>query len=292
VTAFDDNVDALEVVEDHAKAVLELEKSQATKVLNVYGDVAKRLRIRLRQTPRDSFTAQQIRVTLMQLEGAVTALEKDLVSTSTIGAELMAQRGIRDLVTEVDEFNDEFEGAVQPINLDLVEAALDVRNRLINKYPESIAAYSRQLRQSLSDNLMQMVVERVSPETMYQRLVEDDAIGKFFDGEAWKVRRIVRTELASIYGAAKQASLERIAENEPAMRKTLYNPMDNRTGDDSKKLQEWLNAGLLKGPNRRLRPKVDQTFVYVWKGKRREFMAPPDRPNDRSILIPYHPSWE
>jgi hypothetical protein len=292
VTAFDDNVDALEVVEDHAKAVLELEKSQATKVLNVYGDVAKRLRIRLRQTPRDTFTAQQIRVTLMQLEGAVAALEKNLYDTIDLGAELMTRKGVRDLVTEVVEFNDEFDGTIQPINIDLVEAAITTKNRLINTYQASINVYGQQLRQSLSNNLMQMVVERVSPETMYQRLVEDDAIGKFFDGEAWKVRRIVRTELAGIYGAAKQASLERIAENEPAMRKTLYNPMDSRTGDDSKQLQDWLNAGLLKGPNRRLRPKVDQTFVYVWKGKRREFMAPPDRPNDRSILIPYHPSWE
>lgn len=292
MTAFDDNVDALEVVEDHAKAVLELEKAQATKVLNVYGDVAKRLRIRLRQTPRDTFTAQQIRVTLMQLEGAIQALEKNLVATSELGAQLMAKRGVRDLVTEVVEFNDEFDGALQPINIDLVEAAIATQNRLINTYPESIAAYSKQLRQALSNNLMQMVVERVSPEVMYQRLVDDDAIGKFFDGEAWKVRRIVRTELASIYGTAKLSALGRIAETEPAMRKTLYNPMDNRTGDDSRQLQDWLNAGRLNGRNRRLRPKIGQTFVYVWRGKRREFMAPPDRPNDRSILIPYHPSWE
>jgi hypothetical protein len=289
---FDDNVDALEVVEDHAKEVLALETRQANKVISVYADVVKTLRQRLRSVPKDSFSAQQIRVTLMQLQGAIDALHGDLSDTIDIGATLMAKRGIRDLVEEVRTFNDEFNGAVQPVRLDLVQQAIETKSRLINQYQASIDAYSKGLRQTISDGLMNMVVERVGPEVMYQRLIEDDGIGQFFEGEAWKVRRIVRTELAGMYGAAKQDSLERIAADEPLMRKTLYNPKDARTGADSAWLQSQIDAGRSNGANYVMRPKVEDPFVYVWKGHRRVFLAPPDRPNDRSILIPYHPSWD
>jgi len=33
--------------------------------------------------------------------------------------------------------------------------------------------------------------------------------------------------------------------------------------------------------------KMDENFEYVWDGKIRRFLYPPDRPNDRSILIPH-----
>lgn len=307
MTVFDDNVDALEVVEDHAQAVLQLQDDQAEKILKVYQRVANQLRSRLRRLPRDTFSAQQVRVTLAQLEGAILALEKELNGAVVDGAGLMVDSGINDLVTEIRVFNDEFSGAVQPISLDLVQSAVDTKARLINNYQVSINAYSRGLRQQISDGLMNMVVERVGSEVMYQRLIEEDAIGGFFEGEAWKLRRIVRTELHGMYGEAKLDSLDRIAEDEPELRKALYHPRDHRTGDDSEWLIAETAAGRLNGKHngleRRLRPKTDEPFLYVWapkdaRGKRsgkryrREFQAPPDRPNDRSILIPYHPSWD
>ena len=288
---FDDNVDALEVVEDHAKVVAELEKAQATKILRIYGEVADKLRARLRAAPKDSFTAQQIRVTLAQLEGGIFALNRSIKGAVDESADIMTNRGVRDLVKEIDVFNDDFEGTLQPIRIDLVKTAVETKARLINQYQASIDAYSAGLRKSISEGLGRMAVERVGPEVMYQRLVEDDAIGAYFEGEAWKVRRIVRTELAGMYGAAKQESLQRVAEDEPEMRKTVYNPIDARTGDDSQWLQQQLDAGRRNSANFEMRPLVADPFVYVWKGHRRVFLAPPDRPNDRSILIPYHPSW-
>jgi len=66
----------------------------------------------------------------------------------------------------------------------------------------------------------------------------------------------------------------------PDLMKTLMHPIDKRTGDDSK-----LAARL------RLVVPIDEPFVYKWNGETREFMAPPDRPNDRAILVPYSTSW-
>lgn len=295
MSAFDDSVDAMEIVQDHARAVLELEEESAQKIVAVYGEVAAKLRARLRSLPKDSFSAQQVRVTLMQLQGALNAVHSGLSKSVVDSSAVLTRRGVSDLVTEADSFNDYFEGAMQPVNLDIVQAAIDTDSRLINTFPESITAYSNSLRQRISDGLAKMAVERVGPEVMYQRMIEDDGIGKFFDGEAWKVRRIVRTELSSIYATAKLQALGRVVQDNPEMRKALFHPNDKRTGKDSLWLIQKQAGDRLNTSAYRLRPKWDENFFYTWKTKgksyQRMFMAPPDRPNDRSILIPYHPSW-
>lgn len=58
--------------------------------------------------------------------------------------------------------------------------------------------------------------------------------------------------------------------------KTTYPVKDERTCPDS-----WYYYD-----QRQVKP-VDEPFNYTWNGKDRIFMTPPDRPNDRNILIPY-----
>ncbi len=66
----------------------------------------------------------------------------------------------------------------------------------------------------------------------------------------------------------------------PDLQKTLIHPMDLRTGADS---QYAASLHLVAD--------IDEPFRYRWKGVEREFMAPPDRPNDRAILVPYRAAW-
>lgn len=58
--------------------------------------------------------------------------------------------------------------------------------------------------------------------------------------------------------------------------KTTYPVKDEKTGDDS-----WFYYDL-----KQIKP-INEPFEYTWEGELRSFMAPPDRPNDRNILIPY-----
>ena len=64
---FFEEIDAIGLAEDHAKSVVDLEEDQATKILKSYGRVAAQLRARLRNLTEDIFTAQRIRVVLVQL---------------------------------------------------------------------------------------------------------------------------------------------------------------------------------------------------------------------------------
>lgn len=62
--------------------------------------------------------------------------------------------------------------------------------------------------------------------------------------------------------------------------KTTYPVLDDRTGEDS----------LYYYSLRQVKP-IDEPFEYTWKGKERVFMTPPDRPNDRNVLIPFVGSY-
>jgi hypothetical protein len=57
-------------------------------------------------------------------------------------------------------------------------------------------------------------------------------------------------------------------------------PMDRRTGKDSMELA-------YEHPT----IPIDEPFKFTWKGFTRVFMNPPDRPNDRAVMVPYRKEW-
>jgi len=60
--------------------------------------------------------------------------------------------------------------------------------------------------------------------------------------------------------------------------KYLFNPMDSKTGEDSKIAENKYGSEDKAIP-------IDKPFKYTYAGKERVYMLPPDRPNDRSIVI-------
>lgn len=87
-----------------------------------------------------------------------------------------------------------------------------------------------------------------------------------------ELTRIIRTES---WRYVNEARLEEFRKKGYKY-KTTYPVKDNRTGDDS----------LFYYDEHQVKP-LNEPFNYVWNGKERVFMTPPDRPNDRNILIPY-----
>ena len=93
-----------------------------------------------------------------------------------------------------------------------------------------------------------------------------------------------------IYNYAKLEGMQRAKEDfVPDLKKTLMHPIDSRTGEDSKQLAR-VNPTIA----------IDKPFVFTFRRKlksgeikteRREFMFPPDRPNDRAILVPFRNEW-
>lgn len=87
--------------------------------------------------------------------------------------------------------------------------------------------------------------------------------------------RIVRTETAAAYGKSQLETLNASNEELGDMVKILCATFDERTGADS-----YAVHGQIRRP--------DEPFES-WFG---EYMHPPNRPNDREIIVPHRISWE
>lgn len=273
---FFEKIDGLRIVEQHTKEVLKLEDEKATRLLRRYKEVRQELRDRLDYMRGDTFSAQQLRGVLTQVEAAIEAMQVSLLTGMKDVAMESALMGVEHQLDEIRVFDQEFTGAVTPIDIDVQLAATETNTFLLNRYESSLDAYGQDLISTLTTNLSNEALAQSSLSSVVRRL------GQFFQGEEWKLHRIARTELHNVYNIAKMNGMKETRDSVlPDLMKTLVHPMDSRTGEDSKILAR-------KNP---IIP-IDEPFKYTFKGKTRVFMAPPDRPNDRAILVPYRQAWD
>lgn len=271
---FFEDVDGTGVVENHIKEVLRLEEDQQLIILKRYKEIRMELIDRLSKAPRGSFTAQHLRGVLGQVEGAVVAMSEHLNGAMVKGAQIAALKGIDHLVKEIGVFDEKFTGAITPINLNAALLAQDTAQLLVTRYKTNLNAYGSNLLAQISNGLFSASIG----ETSYDEVV--GRVSHFFNAEEWKLRRIVRTELHGIYNRGKLAGLQELDDDGEEFLRTLMHPMDARTGADSK-----------FAATQALVAAMDEPFHYVWQGKHRVFFTPPDRPNDRSVMVPYRKEW-
>jgi hypothetical protein len=267
-------VDSTGVVEQHIKQVLRLEDDEAKQLMGEYREIRKDLVDRLSRLPQGTFTSQHLRGVLAQVNGAIEAMNAHIGGSTVKAAYRAALKGVEGLIKEIKTFDSEFSGAVTPINLNAVLIAHDTSNLLVTKYETNLDQYGNGLLTQITNGLF----SAAAGEASYSEVV--GRISQFFTGKEWELHRIVRTELHHVYNTAKVNGLKEIAEEVDDMQKTLIHPLDARTGEDSEYAAS-LNMIV----------DIDKPFVYTWRKKVREYMAPPDRPNDRSILVPYRASW-
>lgn len=273
---FFEEVDSLGIIERHIQGVKKLEDKEAKTLLKTYGQIRGELRDRLDSMPGDTFSAQRLRGVLAQVDSALAAMSGGLKSDVKPASFEAAQSGIHDLLGEIKTFEKEFTGAVTPINLNAVRIATNTSNFLFNRFEASIDAYSEDVRAQLAQALTQGAIEEISFSELTRRL------NRFLIGEQWKLERIGRTELHNIYNIGKLNGMTEVKSDFiPDLKKTLIHPMDSRTGKDSIALAR-----------EDLVVPIDEPFKFTWRGKLRVFMAPPDRPNDRAILVPFRDEWD
>jgi len=272
--SFFEEADATGIIEDHIKQVLNLEDDQQQEILKQYKNVRRELVERLSNLPRGRFTAQHLRGVLAQVEGAIGAMTEGLNGDMIKGSEIAALKGVNHLIEEINIFDKKFTGAITPINLNAALLAHDTSKLLVTRYRTNLDAYGSNLFAQISNGLFSASMGETTNDEVVGR------ISSFFNGEEWKLRRIVRTELHGLYNRGKIAGMQEIADEIPDMMKTLMHPLDARTGEDSK-----------YAAMKHLVADMEKPFQYSWQGQVRTFMVPPDRPNDRSVMVPYRREW-
>lgn len=272
---FFEEVDSTGIVEQHIKAALALQNDEAKTIMKRYREERLNLIDQISRYPRGTFTRQHLTGVLAQVEGAITAINKNLAGETVQSAQKSAIQGVNGLLKEMRTFDEKFTGAVTPINLNAALVAADTSNLLVARYKTNLDKYGKNLYAEISNGLFSAALG----ETSYDEVV--GRISNYFTGKEWELHRIVRTELHHVFNVARLKGMQELDDEDfPDLMKTLMHPMDSRTGDDSK------YAARLH-----LVAKVDEPFKYKWDGAYREFMAPPDRPNDRAIMVPYRQEW-
>ncbi len=270
------DVDQDTLVERHIRRLTGLEMEQGRRLLKVYVRARNRIKIRLAGTIKGTFTEAQLKGVLVQVDSAIKSLNKEVNGELLIGVQMSTEQSIEDLIKEVNKFEKKFAGITTPLPLDAIITSLDPKNFLINQYQSSINRFNAELRNEIQRVLTQAIIERIPFDKVVNRISNEMATEEF------KVLRIARTELHQIYNFSKISGMRELRQELlPDLQKTLVHPMDTRTAQDSKLLAK-LNPVV----------NIDKPFKFKFKGQERVFMAPPDRPNDRAILVPFRASWD
>lgn len=272
---FFEDIDTLNILERHVSRLEGLEMSQARKVLKQYKIAKERLKAQLLMTPDNTFTEAKLESALIQIEAGIKQLQFQINPELRSGFSYLTEQGVEDSAREVNAMEKEFNGVNSILPVDTIIESTEPSNFLFNQFESSILTYGQALRGKFQSTLTQSLLQRKS----WTQAVWD--MEEVFNADEWILARIVRTELHNIYNVSKSNGFLQIRQDYlPDLKKTLYHPMDSRTGDDSKE------AAALN-----LIVPIDEPFQYKYKDKIRTFMTPPDRPNDRAILIPYRESW-
>lgn len=263
-----------------AERLFALQDKEAKRILTSYKRVRSELRDRLDtladQDRDETYSAQRIRSALVQIEMALDKISSDLGDELTNASGNVGELGVQDLIEQLESWNKHYTGAVVPINLDAVRIATNTNSFLFNKRKASLDAYTAFQRQGFAQTLSDAFISQKP----YSEIVTD--VGRYFLAEEWRLERIVRTELHNIYSQSKIVGMVELTETTmPDLKKTLFHPMDKRTGKDSIRLAQ--NNPIIG---------VDEYFVEYSTGKKKEYLAPPNRPNDRAIVIPFRESWK
>lgn len=274
--SFYSEVDQLKVVERNIQRLNAMEKDQAMRLLKVFQEGRKRMRQQLSNSVPDTFTEARVQTTLQEAELMVNALNEASKARSRESFKMVQEQGVEDLGKEISRFSQRFEGISRGIPVDQILFSMESGNLLLNQFQVSVETYTKAFRDHIGRELTQSVLSGENSTRLINRILDEWSL------EDWKVLRIARTELHNIYNMSKNEGMIKTRDQSiPDLKKTLIHPMDSRTGEDSK-----------LAADQKLVVDIDKPFRYTFNNKERVFFAPPDRPNDRSILVPYREEWD
>jgi hypothetical protein len=232
----------------------------------------------LKKARRGSWSSAMAAATLAQLGEATRGLSESqlrLLSRALPGIAGIAKDDLADYLGKLDEH---YLGVARPLRWDALEWLEGYSRPLLRSrlriYEKSYARYGAEAVAGI-ENAMAKSVLLGTPWTEARESVMG-LVREQVGGRQWMVDRIIRNEVATIYSSTTMAALLEEDEPDDPMLKKLVALWDKVTGLDSK---------LLHGQTRR----VQDLFTDAVHGK--EFDAPPNRPNDREIVIGWRASW-
>jgi hypothetical protein len=252
-------------------------------------------------SPRETFTAHQHRIMLVQLRQGKAVISRRMageLGDISKQAQTEALRGVGEDISRLEHY---FTGADVVLPIDEAARFQGIingrRDSLLRAHWESMSHWTadgvREMENELSMSLMTgedfgTAVERV------------DKVGR---EQWWQAERIVRTETAYAFNATHADGMAACAEELPDLwmrwsehvDDMTFQPLDDRVSGDSIIMHGQLAkpGGVFYFPTTMpdggpIPPEVMKRVKHL-SGK--SWGSPPNRPNDRSVLAPWRPHW-
>jgi hypothetical protein len=258
-------------------------------------DLVQRIERRVRSQSGESFTLTQMRATLAQLQIVTRDLTEGMRDTILDVGEAATDHAVDHMIEYLADADRAFKG-VGTQRLAISEAAMlenaregvraSILRRLVSsgepiedadeeEHPAKLGILQRYGVETVGHfekTLQRGFLARKSWSEMKDDITTDSPFLQ--QAPAYWAERIVRTEVHAAYNKAGWESIRQADDDLGDMVKILSSTFDERTGADS-----YAVHGQIRLP--------DEPFES-WFGL---FMHPPDRPNDRGVVVPHRISW-
>lgn len=277
----------------HRQKLVKLaEEKGASRLKSLYDRAQDEIEAKLRKLPldkRDTFTAQQLRVLMTQVQQGQMELAERMTGEMTDLSREAQVASLRDLNESIVSLEKQFTGA--EIVLPTEEASIfwgviDKRApSLLRAHAESMARYGDAVVGSVQE---QLALSLATGETTAQAI---DRVQPTIQGQWWQAERIVRTEYSYAFNATHADGIQAVsAEVDDLYQQWIEHvddsgrPLDDRVGEDS----IVLHGQVVKAGGMFVMPPDPRVSKTMWN---KRFAHPPNRPNDRAVLTAWRPGW-
>lgn len=249
---------------------------------------------RLDVTPSQTFTAQQMRGLLAQIKLGLARVQGAIGGAVESAADEVGIHSARTILTNAAQLERHFTGAIIPLPL-LETARLrglvsDQTSSLMRVHETSMARFGAQL-------VGRMEGELASSLSLGENHTQAiDRVMKLGDLEWYRAERIVRTEMSFAANRSARAAADEQAEELDGDLWSRWTehvsdegmPYDDRVGIDSEAMHGQVappDGMFTQPPSSPGGEDVGDSLVG------RQWPCPPNRPNDRAVLVPWRAHW-
>lgn len=267
----------------------------AAKLKGVYDQAQADVIRRLEALGRGSstFTAHHLRMMAIQIrQGQMRMAAKLADELGDLTKEVQVE-SLNTLIKSVVKLEKHFTGAAPELPIEEVARFKGVidkkKTSLMRMHRTSMSHYGARMVGKMEN---QLAVSLASGETL------DGAVGRVHEvagGEFWQCARIARTECSWAWNMTHRDGIVEVAKSVSGLWQRWTelvsddgSPLDNRVGIDSMALHgEVCRPGAMFTC-----PSTTRDGQLVPKGLAGlKFEAPPSRPNDRAVIVPWKPDW-
>lgn len=253
-------------------------------------DLESRLHKMAKGVHKEPLTPLQVQQLLQQVRLAQQIIARRLHMKFDAISEEAQEEGIEQVAETIEEQERNSTGVLVslPLNDPAVEAALveQRRNQLTQLNDKSYRRFADQVSVAMELALATALAMGETP---------DDAIDRIratAEDEWWQSERIIHTEMAAAYNTAHADSIALVGVHLKGLGKRWCElvddatglPLDDRVGKDSLVLHGQItemSGVFVMPPDARVSPRM-------WN---LTYFSSPNRPNDRSVTMPWRPGW-